>query len=122
MIKKVSKNLTRQNRQKRVRRKVSGTTERPRLNIFRSGKNIYAQIINDLEGKTLVSSSSLDKDLKSKIKVGSNKEAAKLVGQDIAEKAKAKGIETVTFDRAGYLYHGRVKSLADGAREGGLKF
>lgn len=106
----------------RVRKKISGTAERPRLNVFRSLKNIYAQIIDDTKGTTLVSASTLDEALKSKIKNGGNKEAAKEVGKLIAEKAIEKGIKQVVFDRGGYLYHGRVKELADAAREAGLEF
>jgi large subunit ribosomal protein L18 len=104
----------------RVRKIISGTPERPRLSVYRSNKEIYAQIIDDVSGKTIIAASSRDKDIDgSKL----NKvEAAKLVGQAIAQKALQAGIETVAFDRGGYLYHGRVKSLADGAREGGLKF
>ena len=106
-------------RHKRVRAKISGTPERPRLNVFRSETNIYAQIIDDVNGKTLASASSLDKTLKG---VGANCEAAKKVGQLVAERAKAAGITTVVFDRGGYVYHGRVAALAEGAREGGLEF
>ena len=106
-------------RHKRVRAKISGTPERPRLSVFRSEKNIYAQIIDDVAGNTLVSASSVEKDFEGS---GSNKEAAKKVGRLVAERAIAKGIEEVVFDRGGYIYHGRVKELADGAREGGLKF
>ena len=106
-------------RHKRVRAKISGTSERPRLNVFRSETNIYAQIIDDVNGKTLASASSLDKTLKG---VGANCEAAKKVGQLVAERAKAAGITTVVFDRGGYVYHGRVAALAEGAREGGLEF
>ena len=106
-------------RHKRVRAKISGTPERPRLNVFRSNTNIYAQIIDDVNGKTLVSASSMEKGFEGK---GSDCEAAKKVGEAIAERAKAKGIEAVVFDRGGYLYHGRVKALAEGAREGGLNF
>jgi large subunit ribosomal protein L18 len=104
----------------RIRKTVSGTAQRPRLAVFRSNKEIYAQIIDDVNGKTIIAASSRDKDIDaSKV----NKvEAAKLVGKAIAEKAIKAGIETITFDRGGYLYHGRVKSLAEGAREGGLKF
>ena len=106
-------------RHKRVRAKISGTPERPRLNVFRSGTNIYAQIIDDVAGKTLVSASSLDKTFEGS---GSNVEGAKKVGQMVAERAKAAGITTVVFDRGGYVYHGRVAALAEGAREGGLEF
>ena len=100
-------------RHKRVRAKISGTPERPRLNVFRSATNIYAQIIDDVTGKTLVSASSRE---------GTKSDAAKQVGINVAERAKAKGIDTVVFDRGGYVYHGRVKALAEGAREGGLQF
>ena len=106
-------------RHKRVRAKISGTPERPRLNVFRSETNIYAQVIDDVAGKTLVSASSLEKGFEGP---GSNCEAAKKVGQMVAERAKAAGITTVVFDRGGYVYHGRVAALAEGAREGGLEF
>ena len=106
-------------RHKRVRAKISGTPERPRLNVFRSATNIYAQIIDDVNGVTLVSASSLEKDFNVE---GTKSDAAKQVGMNVAERAKAKGIDTVVFDRGGYLYHGRVNSLAEGAREGGLEF
>lgn len=101
---------------------VSGTPERPRLCVFRSSKNISAQIIDDVNGTTLVSASTIDKELRGDIKYGGNKEAAKAVGEAVAKRALEKGIEEVCFDRGGYLYHGRVKELADGAREAGLKF
>jgi large subunit ribosomal protein L18 len=119
MIKKADTNAARLHRHKRVRGKVKGTSECPRLNVFRSSKNIYAQIIDDVKGVTLVAASSLDKDFKGN---GSDKESAKEVGNLIAKKAIEKGITAVVFDRGGYLFHGRVKELADGAREGGLKF
>ncbi|KAB3535488.1 50S ribosomal protein L18 [Alkaliphilus pronyensis] len=119
MFKKVSKNLTRKKRHKRVRSKVFGTPERPRLNVYRSLTNIYAQIIDDVAGKTLAAASSID--LKDQVTQKGNKEAAKLVGELVAKRALEKGIETVTFDRGGYIYHGRVKALAEGAREAGLK-
>jgi large subunit ribosomal protein L18 len=106
-------------RHKRVRAKISGTPERPRLNVFRSETNIYAQIIDDVNGVTLVSASSLEKDFHAE---GTKTEIARQVGQNVAERAKAKGIDTVVFDRGGYVYHGRVKALAEGAREGGLQF
>ena len=106
-------------RHTRVRGKISGTAERPRLSVFRSEKNIYAQIIDDVAGNTLVSASSVEKDFEGS---GSNKEAARKVGKLVAERAAAKGIEEVVFDRGGYIYHGRVAELAEGAREGGLKF
>ena len=105
-------------RHARVRGKISGTAERPRLCVFRSEKNIYVQIIDDVAGNTLVAASSVEKDFGP----GSNKEAARKVGKLVAERALAKGIEEVVFDRGGYIYHGRVKELAEGAREGGLKF
>jgi large subunit ribosomal protein L18 len=103
----------------RVRGRVSGTSERPRLNVFRSGKHIYAQIIDDTKGHTLCAASSLDKDFKGS---GGNKEGARKVGLTVAKRAKGKGIDAVVFDRGGYIYHGRVKELAEGAREGGLTF
>ena len=106
-------------RHSRVRGKISGTPERPRLSVFRSEKNIYAQIIDDVAGNTLVSASSVEKGFEGS---GSNKEGARSVGKLLAERAVAKGIEEVVFDRGGYIYHGRVQELAEGAREGGLKF
>lgn len=118
MINKVSKNETRKRRHARVRAKVSGTTACPRLNVFRSNSHIFAQIIDDTNGTTLVSSSSLALKLES----SSNIEAAGKVGTDIAKKALDKNITTVVFDRGGYVYHGRVKALAEAAREAGLKF
>lgn len=119
MIKRPNTNAQRLKRHKRVRGKISGTPERPRLNVFRSEANIYAQVIDDVNGVTLVSASSLDKEFEGK---GGNIEAARKVGQLVAERAKAKGIENVVFDRGGYVYHGRVQALAEGAREGGLNF
>ena len=106
----------------RIRKHVNGTAERPRLVVFRSNKQIYVQVINDLEGKTLVAAASNDKELAAACKGKSGKEVAAIVGKAIAERALAKGIAEVSFDRGGYLYHGRVQSLADAAREGGLKF
>ena len=120
MIKKVSRNEARVARHKRVRAKINGTKDIPRLNVFRSAKNISVQIIDDENGNTLVSASSLDKDLK--ITNGGNIEAAKKVGEAVAKKATKAGIKTVVFDRGGYLYHGRVKALAESARENGLEF
>ena len=120
MINKQSSNVSRLRRHKRVRKTVSGTAARPRLCVFRSLKNIYAQIIDDAKGITLVSASSLDAEMKDVY--GGNKEAAKKVGELIAKKALDKGIDTVVFDRGGYIYHGRVQELAEGAREAGLKF
>lgn len=122
MAKKLSKNQIRQRRHIRVRKHISGTPERPRLNVFRSLSNIYAQVIDDTTGNTLVSASSLDSAIKEKIAFGGNIEAAKEVGKLVAEKALAAGITTVVFDRGGYGYHGRVKELADAAREAGLNF
>lgn len=119
MINRPDTKAQRKKRQKRVRSKISGTPERPRLNVFRSEKHIYAQVIDDTKGMTLCSASSVEKDFDGP---GSNKDAAKKVGKAVAERALAKGIETIVFDRAGYLYHGRVKELAEAAREGGLKF
>lgn len=119
MITRPNTNAQRMKRHKRVRAKISGTPERPRLNVFRSETNIYAQVIDDVNGVTLVSASSLDKGFTCD---GDKKAAAKKVGQIVAERAKAKGIDTVVFDRGGYVYHGRVQALAEGAREGGLQF
>ncbi len=106
----------------RVRKNLAGTAERPRLNVFRSITGIYAQVIDDQAGRTLVSASTVEKDLREKVKGMKKSEQAKLVGQTVAERAKSKGIELVVFDRGGYRYVGRVKALADGAREGGLQF
>lgn len=122
MIKKADKNANRLQRHKRVRRKITGTTQRPRLCVFRSANNIYAQIIDDTNRVTVVSASTLDAEIKGSENHNGNKEAAKLVGSMIAKKAVEKGITEVVFDRGGYLYHGRVKELADAAREAGLKF
>ena len=120
MIKKENRNKVRIARHDRVRAKIAGTTETPRLNVFRSNSNIFAQIIDDSEGKTLVSASSIDKELK--LEHGGNVEAATKVGELIAKRAKQAKITKVVFDRGGYLYHGRVKALADAARENGLEF
>lgn len=119
MVKRPDGNKARQQRHQRVRSKISGTAECPRLNVFRSLKHIYAQLIDDTAGVTLVSASSLEKDFTA---YGGNKDAANSVGKILAERAAAKNITTVVFDRGGYIYHGRVQSLAEGAREGGLKF
>ena len=119
MVSKINKKAMRLKRHVRVRGKVSGTAERPRLNVFRSNANIYAQIIDDVNGVTLVSANTLEKGFEGGT---GNAEAAKKVGVTLAERAKAKGIEEVVFDRGGYVYHGRVAALAEGAREGGLKF
>jgi len=120
MIKKESRNVARIARHTRVRKNVSGTKEQPRLNVYRSNNNIFAQIIDDTTGNTLVSASSIDKELK--LKNGSNIEAATKVGELLAKRAKKEKITKVIFDRGGYLYHGRVKALADAARENGLEF
>ena len=119
MVSKINKNAMRLKRHVRVRGKISGTPECPRLNVFRSNANIYAQIIDDVNGVTLVSANTLEKGFEG---ATGNKEAARKVGTLVAERAKAKGIEEVVFDRGGYVYHGRVAALAEGAREGGLKF
>ena len=120
MIKKVNRNEVRKARHARVRNKVTGSNETPRLNVFRSNSNIFAQIIDDAKGETLVSASSIDKELK--LENGGNVEAARKVGKLIAERAKKAKISDVVFDRGGYLYHGRVKALAEAARENGLNF
>lgn len=122
MINKPNKNEIRLRKHERVRKKIKGTTERPRLNVFRSLKNIYVQIIDDTSGNTLVAASTLDEALKGKLSYGGNKEAAREVGKLIGQKAIEKGIKQVVFDRGGYLYHGRIKELAEGARESGLEF
>ena len=119
MVSKVNKNAMRLKRHVRVRGKISGTPARPRLNVFRSNANIYAQIIDDVNGVTLVAANTLEKEFEG---ATGNAEAAKKVGKVIAERALAKGIEEVVFDRGGYVFHGRVAALAEGAREGGLKF
>jgi len=119
---KESRNDKRLKRHERVRKNLYGTPERPRLCVYRSNKNISAQIIDDVNGNTLVAASSLDKELRAEIENGGNKEAAKKVGAALAKRAVEKGIEEVCFDRGGFLYHGRVAELAEGAREGGLKF
>ena len=119
MIKRPDTRAQRIKRHNRVRGKISGTAERPRLSVFRSENNIYAQIIDDVAGVTLVSASTVEKGIEGN---GGNVEAAKKVGATVAERALKKGIEDVVFDRGGYIYHGRVKALAEGAREGGLKF
>ena len=119
MVKNVNKKAMRMHRHVRVRGKISGTPERPRLNVFRSNANIYAQIIDDVKGITLCAASSVEKGFEG---TGGNKDAARKVGLAIAKAAADKGITEVVFDRGGYIYHGRVKELAEGAREGGLKF
>ena len=122
MISERSRNAMRELRHRRLRRDLSGTAERPRLAVFRSLKHIYAQVIDDETGRTLVSASSLEKPLREGLKSTGDQEAAKAVGKQVAEKALAKGIAVVVFDRGGHLYHGRVKALAEAAREAGLKF
>jgi large subunit ribosomal protein L18 len=122
MINKTCSNEIRKRKHLRVRKKISGTPERPRLCVFRSNSQMYAQVIDDNAGQTLVSASTLDKEIKEKIKFGGNIEGAAEVGKLVAQRALAKGIETVVFDRGGYLYHGRVAALATAAREAGLNF
>jgi len=122
LIKKPTRDALRAKRRLRVRNKIVGTPQRPRLNVFRSLKHIYAQVIDDSQGVTLVSASTLSPELKNTLARGSNKEAAAAVGKLIAQVATQKGIKRVIFDRAGYLYHGRIKILAEAAREGGLEF
>ena len=117
-----SRSLARFRRHTRVRKHLAGTAERPRLNVFKSLSGIYAQVIDDQTGHTLLSASSVDHDLREKLKGMKKSEQAKLIGQTLAERAKSKGIQAVVFDRGGYRYIGRVKAFADGAREGGLKF
>ncbi len=119
MVKKTDRKMERTRRHIRVRRKISGTAERPRLCVFRSNSNVYVQLIDDVQGNTLAQASTLDKEVRTK---KSNKEAAKEVGTLIAKRAAEKNIKTVVFDRGGYVYHGIVKELADAAREGGLEF
>ncbi|GAA0381058.1 50S ribosomal protein L18 [Bacillus horti] len=122
MINKGDKNKVRKKRHARVRRTITGTAERPRLNVFRSSKHIYAQLIDDVAGQTIVSASTQDKELAGSIGNGGNVEAAQKVGQLVAKRAVDKGYQSIVFDRGGYLYHGRVKALADAAREAGLQF
>jgi len=123
MLSKTSKDKTRQKVHTRIRKKLAGTTERPRLNVYRSVNHIYAQVIDDAKGTTIVSAASVKKTAKGeKRPTGGNVSSAKEVGKMIAERAKEKGIKKVVFDRGGYLYHGRIKALADAARESGLEF
>lgn len=117
-----AKQESRERRERRTRNKIRGTTARPRLSVFRSLTNIFVQVINDETGTTLASASTIDKDVAAQVEGKSKVEAAKIVGQVVAERAKQAGVETVVFDRGGFRYHGRVAALADGAREGGLKF
>ena len=121
-VRKISRDLHRQRIHERVRTKVAGTPERPRLCVYRSLEHIYAQVIDDRSGKTVVAASSVDKETKKGLKGGGNIAAAKVIGKAIAERAKAAGVNKVVFDRGGYKYHGRVKALADAAREAGLQF
>ena len=122
MIKRDSKDIVRRRVHRRLRGRVSGSEERPRLNVFRSIHHIYAQIVDDGTGRTLAAASSLDKDVRSALKTGGNVAAAKGVGRALAERARAAGIKKVVFDRGGYAYHGRVRALAETAREAGLEF
>jgi large subunit ribosomal protein L18 len=119
---KKSRSLARERRHARVRKTLSGTTSRPRLNVFKSLTGIYAQIIDDIQGTTLISASTVDKEIREQVKGMKKTEQAKAIGKAIAERAKSKGISSVVFDRGGFRYVGRVKALADGAREGGLQF
>ena len=119
---KMTRKLSRERRHKRVRASITGTPQRPRLNIFRSLEHIYAQVIDDSTGNTLVSASTIDADLRPQMAGKKKSEQAKVVGQAVAARAKAAGLSLVVFDRGGYRYHGRVKAVADGAREGGLEF
>lgn len=118
----VKSKIARKRRHARIRRKISGTSDRPRLNVFRSLQHIYAQVIDDVAGHTLVSASTVESSLSGDLDGKSKKEQAEFIGKTVAQRAKDAGVDTVVFDRGGYLYHGRVKALADGAREGGLKF
>lgn len=122
MIKKVSKPAVRVKKHKKIRNKISGTSSRPRLAVYRSNKHISVQVIDDLQGHTIASASTNEKDVQSKLDKTNNIEAATLVGEIIAKRVAEKGIEEVVFDRGGYIYHGKVKALADAAREAGLKF
>jgi len=122
MITKPDKKVTRIKRHQRIRRRLTGTTERPRLCVYRSNKHIYVQIIDDTEAKTLVAASTLDKELKGKVEKTWNRDGAKAVGELVAVRAKEKGIESVVFDRGGNIYHGRIAAVAEAAREAGLNF
>jgi large subunit ribosomal protein L18 len=122
MISQIDRSTERRRVHKRIRQKVTGSVNRPRLCVYRSSKYVYVQIIDDTQGKTLAAASSVEKNVRGDLKQAGNIQAAKLVGKAIAERAKAKGIETVVFDRGGYLYHGRIKAVAEAARESGLKF
>ena len=122
MITPIDRSTERRRIHKRIRQKISGDMARPRLCIYRSSKYIYAQIVDDTQGKTLVAASTAEKNVRGDLKQAGNIQASKAVGKAIAERAKAKGIETVVFDRGGYVYHGRIKAVAEAARESGLKF
>jgi large subunit ribosomal protein L18 len=122
MITPIDRSGERRRIHRRIREKISGSPNRPRLCVYRSSKYVYAQIVDDTQGKTLVAASTAEKGIRGDLKQAANIQASKLVGKAIAERAKAKGIETVVFDRGGYLYHGRVKAVAEAARESGLKF
>ena len=122
MVSKKSRQVVRENKHRRMRNRFSGTPERPRLAVFRSNNHMYAQIIDDTVGKTLAAASTLEKDVKAELEKTNNVDAAAYLGTVIAKRALEKGITEVVFDRGGYIFHGRVKELADGAREGGLKF
>lgn len=121
-VRKLSRDAHRRRVHQRIRTRVAGTSERPRLSVYRSNGHIYAQVIEDRTGRTIVSASSLDKETRKELKGGNNVAAAKVIGKKIAERARAAGIEKVVFDRGGYMYHGRVEALAAAAREAGLKF
>jgi len=122
LFKKVDRKAVKNRKHAAIRSKLSGTAEKPRLAVYRSNNNIFAQLIDDVNAVTLASASTIDKELKAEVKHGGNVESAKMVGKKLAERAAAKGIETVVFDRAGYKYTGRIQALADAAREAGLKF
>lgn len=122
MFKKIDRQAARQKKRLSIRHKISGTAEKPRLSVYRSNNNIFAQLIDDVKGVTLVSASTVDKELKANVANGSNIEAAKMVGKAIADRAQAKGIKAIVFDRSGYKYMGRVAALAEAAREAGLSF
>lgn len=122
MITKADKNKARLKRHLRVRKKIEGTTARPRLSVYRSAKHIYVQLIDDVTGKTVAAASTMDKELKGQVQNGGNVEAARKVGELVANRAKEAGYVQVVFDRGGYLYHGRIQALADAAREAGLEF
>lgn len=122
MINKFNKQKSRQRRRHRIRNKIHGTPVRPRLSVYKSNNNMYAQVIDDVNGVTLASASTLEENVKSSLESTSNKEAARKVGEMVGERALEKGIKEVVFDRSGYIYHGKIQELADGAREAGLKF